>query len=251
MGFGDSIMASGHALTEHKRTGKRVQICNIHWDPYWDELWNDLPWVARPGEPGEHARIQNASGCRPYITYPFTLQSGCTYSGWRARDHPGQIILTDQEIRWAVDKIPLHAFYLIEPNVKSNPNKQWGWDRWQQLVDLLHPAPVLQMAYPDARILPNTIQVFTPTFRHAVALMTMARVRVLPEGSLHHAAACWQLPTVTLFGGATSIDATGYPSQTNIGNGPACGKWLPCDHCREIWFHLSPEVVAKHARDLW
>lgn len=249
MGVGDEIMASGHARVVSERTGKRVRIVDFHGEPRWDDVWNGLPWVARPEEKGDFATVKNGQQCRPYVAYPFTFESGQRWTGWRARDHVGAVALTAEETSFAATtRSAVGPYILIEPTLmaKSNQNKQWG--KWNELTALLNERghTVVQVGPDAAAVIPGVRHfVKTPTFRLAAAVLSRATAAVLPEGGLHHAAAVLGVPAVVLFGGYISPETTGYPNHVNIAEGEPCGKWKPCSHCSEIWARLPPEYVAR------
>ena len=253
MGFGDEIMASGHARIEATRIEGRVHILDKSGNPRWHGLWEGLPWIARPKERAKGA-IHNASYCRPYIKYPFTREGGCEYSGWRARDHLGSICLSENEVSWAKDVLGyLGSFVIVEPEIApmSNPNKQWGMLKWGGLIDLLYKRiPVVQLLPPGQGAFDKAIGVSCPSFRHAAAAISMCQIALLPEGGLHHAAAALGKKVVVLFGGCISPKHTGYPFHINVfdtGPDSPCGKWVPCAHCDKIWADLSPESVYRAA----
>jgi len=247
MGFGDEIMASGHARVESERLGGgKIHILGTNHRARNHEVWWDLPWIAVKDEKSVGS-VHNASGCRPYITYPFTIHTGCTYSGWRARDYMGAIYLRGYEVDHARSLVGhLGQFALVEPELKegSNPNKQWGLLKWGRLTDMLVKAmPVVQTLMPGKKALPGVIGIRCDTFRIAAAVLSLAHVLVLPEGGLHHAAAVLGKPAVVLFGGSPSPEYTGYPIHTNIAADKHCGAWLPCKHCAQFWDGLTPEYV--------
>jgi hypothetical protein len=262
MGIGDEIMASGHALAEHKRTGKRVKILDVAGRPRFDVMWHGLPWIAQPHERGDFATVKNGPQCRPYISYPFGRDIGQRWTDWRARDHMGAIALTPAEQRFAkVETTGLGRggrFFVIEPGIeaKSNPNKQWGAVNWAELAGLMiaDGLTVVQLgpaARPDWS--DGIRQIRTRSFRMAAAVLARAAGAVLPEGGLHHAAAVLGVPAVVLFGGHISPEVTGYDGHVNIadrGPGSPCGRWMPCRHCRDVWQGLAPADVYAALRGL-
>lgn len=251
MSYGDDIMATGQALTESVRCGGKVHILDRKGRTRWSPLWEGLEWIARPAEPCAGVVI-NGVGCRPYLEYPFTREGGSRFSGWRARDHVGAIVLGEAELSWAQQTIIGLAggFIFLEPELapEANPNKQWGLENWQRLLSILSlEYELVQPLMPGRAALPGAVGVNTPSFRHAVALMARAAVSVLPEGGLHHAAAALGRPAVVLFGGVNSPEFTGYPAHVNLadeGPGSPCGAWVPCEHCANAWARLTPETVA-------
>lgn len=249
MGIGDEIMASGHAFAEYQRTGKRVQILDVFGKPRADAMWHGLRWIAEPHERGDFATVKNGPQCRPYIAYPFTREGGQRWTAWRARDHLGSIALTGAEQLFARSAVgTLQPFYVIEPTLdpKSNPNKQWGADRWAALARLMLEGglKVVQMGPHPVRIVPGVKYVRTRTFRQAASVLARAAGAVLPEGGLHHAAAALGVPAVVLFGGHIGPETTGYPCHINLADqGEPCGRWERCRHCADIWSALSPAAV--------
>lgn len=211
-------------------------------------MWENLPWIAHTSDAGGFDLLSNGPGCRPYIRYPFSLDLGCTYSGWRVRDNIGAIRFFDREIDFAETATSgLGDFIVVEPHLtrNSNPNKQWGWPKWQGLVDQIRNLNVIQMGPAGTKLLDGVIYIKTPTFRHAAAVLARAASSILPEGGLHHAAGVLGLPAVVLFGGAVDADAMGYDCHMNLAIGKACGNWKPCSHCAAIWDALSPDYVAE------
>lgn len=258
MGIGDEIMASGHALAEHRRTGKRVRILDLHGRPRADAMWQGLRFIAEPHEKGDFTEIRNGPQCRPYVAYPFTIERGQRWTSWRARDHVGVIALTQPERQAAGAAVAaLGEFVVIEPNLdpKSNPNKQWGHEKWARLAGLMLAAgvTVVQMGPQPVRVAAGVRYVRTRSFRAAAAVLERARAAVLPEGGLHHAAAALDVPAVVLFGGHIGPETTGYDGHVNIadgGEGSPCGRWLRCGHCADIWQRLEPEAVLEALRGL-
>jgi len=255
MGFGDEIMAAGHAQRVFDADpSKRVAICDRNGRPRWDPLWEGNPIIAPPprveaGEPVH--RIQNAIGCRPYIRYPFTHSTGWTFTNWRAADHVGRLYLTERELAIGVDvRNALGRFVVLEPSpiAKSNPNKAWGFDRFVALVRAWPSQRFVQFKHPDSKLVPCVTAVPVETFRDACGVLAASAGYVGPEGGLHHASAVLGVPAVVIFGGCTSVRTTGYPMHINLaddGPGTPCGKWVPCAHCREAMARITVEQVKQ------
>lgn len=259
MGIGDEIMASGHALAEYRRTGKRVKILGLDGRARYDVLWHGLAWIAQPNERGDFATIANGPQCRPYIEYPFGRDIGQRWTGWRARDHLGAIALTGSEQRLARAAVGhLGRFFVIEPDLdpKSNPNKQWGRSNWAALAEQMVAGglKVVQLgAQAPDYLVPGVRYVPTKSFRQAAGVLARAAGAVLPEGGLHHAAAVLGVPAVVLFGGYIDPEVTGYDGHVNLadrGAGSPCGRWRPCRHCADAWLRLAPSDVYAALRGL-
>lgn len=258
MGFGDELMAAGHAQRVYDRDpSKRVAICDRNGRARWDPLWDGNPIIAPPHrvEACEDVhRIQNALGCRPYIKYPFTRSSGWTFTNWRAADHLGRLYLTEQEqANGAHVRQALGSFVVIEPSPvsKSNPNKAWGFDRFVALVKANPSQRFVQFKHPDAKLIKGVTAVPAPTFRDACGVLAASAGYVGPEGGLHHASAVLGVPAVVIFGGCASVKTTGYPMHINLADdGPEtpCGKWLPCAHCQAAMAKITVEQVTQAMR---
>jgi ADP-heptose:LPS heptosyltransferase len=147
----------------------------------------------------------------------------------------------------------LGDFVIVEPTLteRTNPNKQWGRAKWQELTRILNDNGyrIVQIGPNADDILDGSQFIETPTFRVGAAVLQHSIGAILPEGGLHHAAGMLRKRVVVLFGGAVDVNATGYEDHINIVRGDACGNWLHCDHCKEIWAALQPREVADRFID--
>lgn len=254
MGMGDEIMAAGQARWWHHYSGGRVRITDRHHRGRWHELWENLPYIVRPDEyQVSCTEIQNCSGARPYIKYPFTHETGCTFSDWKAADHPGEIILSTEELLTVEHfKDVFGDFVLIEPSPTiKNPNRRWFRERWQVVADATdRDVHWVQPQHRDTRPLQGVVQCATPRgLRELAALVYASQGVVAVEGGLAHMAAALGKPAVVLWGGCTSAANLSYPTHVNIvdgGPGSPCGRWTPCRHCDDVWQGLSVKVVIDH-----
>ena len=140
---------------------------------------------------------------------------------------------------------------ILEPRLKpaASPNKDWGWQRWAELARRLdrHGLRVAQFGGPSTRPLPGAEVIACASFREACAVLSRARLAVLPEGGLHHAAAALGTPAIVIFGGFISPRQTGYLHQLNLFTGGApCGMRKRCRHCEQAMRRIEvDEVVAR------
>lgn len=247
MGLGDELIAAGQAERLWRETGRAVAILDKNSRPRRHELWAGNPAI----DPDSPLTVRNGPGCRPYIRYPFTRE-GHLYTDWRVRDHRGTIHLTAGERAWAAAqpvalKVP-DVGVVINPLIKdrANPNKDWGFARWQAVVDALPEVRFTQLG--TGPLLDGVTQIATPSFRLACAVLERARLYAGHEGGMHHAAAALRAPAVVIFGGAVSVESMGYPEHVNLASGEPCGRWLPCDHCREAMARITVEQVVAAVR---
>lgn len=249
MGWGDEIIAAGQARKLHAQNGRKVIIRDRNGAARWSEIWANNPRIAKPGEHvANPVWLTNGPGLRPYIAVKTERQWH-----WRDFDCPvGEIHFHDYERNFAAG---FDRLVVIEPTLKSkaSPNKDWGRERWMVLAALLRREGVepVQLGSKGTQVLPGARLIETPSFRHGCAVLSRARLAILPEGGLHHAAAALGIPAVVIFGGFISPKQTGYASQRNLFTGGApCGMRVPCDHCKKAMEAITPEEVAREALEL-
>lgn len=254
MGYGDALMASGQARGAAER-GIKIAFGDgrrILWGKCEAEIFRGNPNVAKPGEedgPGIKW-IRNYKGCRPYHR-PVTPVNGAYSFNRDFRATPGELFFTESELGWAAKLKP--GFVLIEPHVKLNaPNKAWSEDRWRELAKRLKADghDVVQFDY-GRQVYKEFRGVPIPSFRHALAALTRAKLAILPEGGLHHGCAAVGTKAVVIFGGFTHPDQTGYDGHVNIFTGGApCGRIVHCEHCRKAMAAITVDMVHEAAASL-
>lgn len=213
----------------------------------WHPIWDCNPRLVRPERPTDGAQwLENYSGNRPYIDYGRSSPECFVFRDYRPQ--PGEIYLTDEERR---PYRYLDGMVLIEPHIKAGckPTKDWGWNRWQKVVQLLPRVPWVQIGMPNTKPLQGVKFIATPTVRAAAAVMSFMRAAVLPEGGLHHCAAALKVPAVVVFGGYIAPRVTGYELHRNLfmprsDADLGCGRREFCVHCRDALGAITPRQVA-------
>lgn len=202
-------------------------------------MYEGIPYIAKELDP-EGPWVHSAKGFRPYIANEDSTQDKLS---WRKsfRAEPGEIRLTEEELEiW-----PQTDFVYIEPNIKGwlGPNKDWGFDKWQQVVKTF---PSLRWIQGPGRKLDGVEQAQTDTFRQACALLSKADLFVGTDGGLHHAAAALGKKAVVVWGGYTHPRNLGYESHINLqGKGvEPCGSLRPCDHCKNAMNMVTVKMVV-------
>lgn len=245
MGAGDAIMATAQAKRLHANTGKLVVVVGRGGVPVWSEVFENNPKIARAH--GRHtARLQNASGMRPYIV----AKTPTKWIWKRWAIEPGELYLSAAEKAFSA---PYAGKILVEPSTKvPGSNKAWVWERWQQVVDA--GGDFIQVGRADAHRLRGVQFVETPTFRYACAVLAVSRAFVGSEGGLGHAAAALGVPAVVLFSAFISPLVTGYAAHRNIYKGPAgvlgCGSRISCDCCRASMEAITVEDVRSAIKEV-
>lgn len=247
VGAGDEIMVSGHVRHMQATDPRKVRL--DFGKRLWNAVWDHNPRIAKQDENGDfqvyHPR---PNGLRPYCSQK-------TFDKWVWADykpHVGEIYLQPEEIAFAEQFSP---DVVIEPNIKgkASPNKDWGLDRWVQLVATMkdHGMRAVQLGPVGTRRILGAAFIETPTFRQACAVLARARGAVLHEGGMHHAAAAVGLRAVVIYGGYISPKQTGYEMHSNLFTGDApCGMRIPCRHCKRAMGAITPEMVMAELRKL-
>jgi hypothetical protein len=253
VGIGDELMAAGEARALHGRTSLPVKIRKQpEKDVRWWDIWDGLPYIARQDDARKCVEMagKDGAGHRPYIA----RKSETQWIWKRYTPLPAEIAFTQAELAFGGQAA---SAILIEPHIKQSgsPNKNWGWARWQALVDLRPEWPWLQVGPAGVASLRGVLRIETPSFRLAAALLAQARAAVLPDGGLYHAAAAVGTPAIVIRGGFASPAVTGYATQRNLFvEDPAyplgCGMRIRCEHCLRAMAAITPARVAAELEDL-
>jgi Glycosyltransferase family 9 (heptosyltransferase) len=249
MGVGDEILAAGQAQRIFDETHRRVVICDVNGTPRWHPIWEGNPVIVRPEEEAKgDYRLRSGPNCRPYIVYPFSEQTGWTFSQtFKCRDHIAKIYLTPAERERGIQARWRYGPYvLIEPFTKHK-NFRWPLKKWAQLVEAYPELTFVQHMHRESEPVPGA-RYESATFREACGLIAEADCYVRSESGLCHAAAALNAWQVTLFGGCMDPEVMGcYPKQAVIADkadGSPCGRWLPCDHCAAVMNRIEVHHVA-------
>lgn len=247
MGVGDEILAAGDARRLRETIGcGPVTILDRRGLPRWHPVWQFCEDVAHPRLNSPHT-VTNGGRARPYA-----VPGKPSREQWEWVDYkptPARIEIAGS----ILDRWRGITGVIVEPNIKpgASVNKDWGFDRWQRLVELAPDIPWLQIGPADTTRLPGVRFVQTPTIFDAFAVLSFATAAVLPEGGLHHAAAAVGTRAVVIYGGFISPRQTGYDRHINLFTGGIpCGYRVPCPHCREAMAGISPEMVLKNLRSI-
>ena len=250
MGMGDVLMSVGEAKRAHQRTGQPILITDQVGRPVRSDLFDGVPYLTqRPLRGIRFQRLVNCPGHRPYIK-----AKSPTHWTWRDyQPEPADIVFTPAELAFAA---PYRGCIMLEPNVKEigHRNKDWGFERWRALAKILDAdgvGPLLQCFRPGDRLLGVERQAMTTSFRQTLAVLSVCRAYVGPEGGLHHGAAAVRVPAVVIMGGFISPRQTGYASHRNLfTGGEPCGSRVDCAHCRAAMLAITPEMVAAELKGL-
>ena len=240
-------MSIGEAKRLHKTHNTPVMIVGRDGRPIRSDLFNGVPYLTtKPLRGPLYQRMVNGPGVRPYI-------ASKTAEKWTWRPYqpePADVVFTPEELAFAE---PYRGKVLVEPHVKSigHRNKDWGWSNWWRFDAIARFEGLVQCVKPGDKTMPNAKAVVTTTFRQTMAVLSVCRAAVLPEGGLHHAAAALKVPAVVIFGGFIAPNITGYRQHRNLfTGGKACGIRTDCKHCREAMGKITSGMVLDELRGL-
>ncbi len=264
MGLGDEIMAMGVAEKLWVENGKRVLIVTHRGASRKHEIWENHPGILHPNEARkldkdgiDYIRYVNNSRCRPYVDYKRSkfnkMQTEWVFTNWRANDYKGHMYLNDDEKEFGQSVADeLGEFIVIAPctAVQASTNKQWGFHKWQRIVDVLSiwGQKVVQFNHDNCAILDNVLPLDTPSFRDACAILNYSKLLIGNEGAICHAAAYLNTPAVVVYGGFNSPINLGYSSHTNLYEDhpkSPCGVMIPCSHCIEVLDKIGVKRVLS------
>ena len=252
MGVGDWIMASVDAREAFKANCKKCVFRREETnETFWHEIFEGNPHIEKNPKTGMTLNVlPNYPGRRPYF---IGQRFGVVKWNDEFKAVPGDIYLTPEELATITLKGP---YIVVEPNVKKeygySVNKDWGFDRWQTLIDRNKTLPWIQPIYPGARKLQGIRKFETATFRIACALLKRSMFFVGTDGGLHHASAALGVPAIVIWGGFTSPKHLGYDSHINIHDGgEPCGNAKFCGHCRRTMKAITVERVEEQILSLY
>ena len=253
MGWGDEIIASGEARRIY--SGRKIAIKDLKNRHRWSPVWEGNPIIARPEEVGIFQIMVNAGGARLYIDYERMRDDfRRVHPNLKMRAKFRDVRLPYRFNDWNSARGEIHfterqkpQYIVIEPHYKPNqPNRDWGFDKWQAVVDKLD-LPWVQINRRGARILNGARYIPADNFVDACRLLASAALYVGPEGGLYHAAGAFRIPSVAIFGGFVSPKNQGYKESINIYDpkGSPCGQRVPCGHCNRILENIKPQDIIS------
>lgn len=247
MGWGDEIIATADARRLQALDPRPVAVRGRQGEARWHPIWDGNPRLAKPDQVAAGAAVQwlhNCGGHRPYLDYArFDGRKRYAYTDYKVE--PGEIYLSaDERARF----VELRDRVVVEPNIKPGAprGKDWGWHRWQALVNAAPQVPWLQLGVPGTAVLRGVQHVVTRDVREAAAAVSWSRAVVCPEGGLHHCAAAFGVRAVVVFGGYIAPRTTGYDFHENLfTGGEPCGMRFRCAHCEQAMARITVPMVLE------
>ena len=261
MGYGDALMATGEVKLLRKKPDTKFVIGDGT-RSYWSSIFDNNPYIIRGRDVKNFKNViwvKNYEFNRPYRRYSKNLDPN-NYN-WN-HDHkasPGELFFTSKEENFSeriqktiINKYGKKKIIFVEPHVKNRKgfeNKDWGFHKWQEVINRLNNKYLfIQTSYDKRKSLKNVINIHGINFRYACALMKITDLFIGTEGGMHHAAAALNKKAVVIFGGHISPDITGYSFHKNLyiaDEFSPCGNKLKCKHCEECLNKIKKEQFIK------
>jgi hypothetical protein len=246
MGMGDILMSMGEARALHAKMQQPVLIVGLDGRPVKDYgLFDGLPYLLRePTNQRPFVRLKNGPGLRSYIA----AKGSRKWTWMPYRPKPAELVFTPEELAFAE---PFRGLVMIEPQVKAtgHENKAWPQQHWTALLNQLD-ATTVQCGAPGTLFIADAAA-RTPTFRHAAAVLSVAKAFVGTEGGLMHAAAAVGTPSVIIWTEFISPEITGYDTHRNLRvAGPPCGMRSNCTSCRKSAAAVTPSMVLDNLKEI-
>lgn len=249
MGIGDELMVAGEARRLIQSGARKVGMLDKNDIRRWHFAWEGNPDIARPGEDCD-ALAGYVNRRRHYLVDETQIRR--TFRAYTPL--PARLVIPEAHRRLASEAA---GWVVFNPTIKQKAplNKDWGIERWKELVALTPEVSWLQVGDHSSPRIRGARHIPTAHFFDACALLSGARAAVLHEGALHHAAAALEVPAIVIRGGYISPKVTGYAGQVDFyiesEEWPlGCGTRINCPHCRQAMADITPAAVAEGLRKL-
>jgi len=132
--------------------------------------------------------------------------------------------------------------------------KEWGFENFQYLVNLIKDIPIVQIGSPRDPLLKGVIDLRAIAFpiRTCATVIKKSLTGVFLEGGLMHLANAVGKPSIIIFGGALMPETTGYDCHINIATTIECGPCFTSDRRVSTCSHMNcmkpitPKFVFEH-----
>jgi ADP-heptose:LPS heptosyltransferase len=175
-----------------------------------------------------------------YKTGRHAIEIACDTHNIECSNLKPEICLTNKENEkvdsiLAQDNLNSINFICIEPNIKESftPNKDWGFDRWQELVNLMTEyininninLEILQIGSGEGRILKNVINVSGKfTFRETARVLQKSSLFISYIGGLTHLSKAVDRNSIVLVSAWEPLELATYPDNINLYSNIECSN---------------------------
>lgn len=151
-------------------------------------------------------------------------------------------------------------FAIVKPigRVAFTPNKEWGFERYQAVVDQIRDICWIQPGDPGERALAGAVDLNgRADLRELFYLISRARFVLGGEGLINHVAAAFGTPSVVVFSGFSHVELARYPATVPVVRTPQvacapCWKEEPCPvPGKPCTSDIVPAQVLEAVRSIW
>ncbi|MGE0450461.1 MAG: glycosyltransferase family 9 protein [Vicinamibacterales bacterium] len=253
--LGDNLLLTAVAREIRRaRPGRRIIVettlpeifdhnPNVDWAV--DARWMGVPGVSRPryriepGAPADHILDQ--------LFEQVGLPRGKT-------ERRPEMYFSPAELSVFADAFPAGAVVVCPVGKQSHASdrKEWGFDRFQGVVDARSDLRWIQVGSPTDPLLRGAADHRGLRVRMTAGLLRRAKLFLGLEGGLMHLARAVDTPAVVVYGGALHPAVSGYAQQVALWRRPACSPCFsshdpmsPCPHARGCLTSISVDDVLE------
>jgi len=267
MGLGDDIMFLGEAEHIHKKTCKKIKPVYGSGSSIFFKNVEFLSDVNDINTVTVNARDTKAFSdyhVDYYVKKKIQTPHGEKLIFNQYSPKPFRLRFTEKEIERSSQILKEYNlddnFVIINPDYKTsffNNNKNWGFKKYQKLVDLLSKDIQVVRVMPGGRYmepaLENAINIPCEGLRISAALYTNAKFGISYDGLLQHILAGFDIPCVVIQGGLISRKNMNYKNHITIEYNHSktpCGSTYDCSHCKEANKNITVEMVYEQCKKL-
>jgi ADP-heptose:LPS heptosyltransferase len=246
MGLGDDIMFLGEAEKIHKKTGMKVRPVG---GTGWSILFEQVDFITQ--EDGIDVisvnRRDGVSGSQSPVKYYIENQTSNKVTFRNYKPKPFNLKFSNKEKNAAKQLLDAYniqkKWVVINPDYKNsffNENKNWGFDKFQELTNKLSEHIQVVRFLPGTNfqepLLENAVNIETPDIRLNLACLQSSTLGVSFDGLYIHVMSGMNIPCVNIMGGLLHPNIMSYEGNINLyykhPNTP-CGMKVLCEHCKE------------------
>ncbi|GHV05373.1 hypothetical protein AGMMS50229_08470 [Campylobacterota bacterium] len=167
------------------------------------------------------------------------------------------LAVDDKTLTKMAQQLP-KKFVVLNPSgnpAMSFDRRSWGFERYQQLVDLMCDTTFVQIGFATDQLLRGVLDFRgLPHMMEFAAIVKLAQAGLFHDCGFTHLAVAVQTRCVVLWGGASHISSYGHDTNINLIETVECSPCSPvgryCEHNMRCMELLTPEFVTDKLREL-
>jgi ADP-heptose:LPS heptosyltransferase len=253
--IGDNLLMTGLIPNLKKRNPKKKIIVETkHKDLFINN--HDIYWVTSQHFKTTSKFIRPRYKLTPDFTKSIYLQL-MEAVGFQFASYP-KLYLQDKEITEIKSEFD-YDYIAIAPFGKqkySRNRKEWGFDRFQQVVDAFPNLQFIQIGMANDQLLKNVVDARGRRIRESALIIYNSLFFLGLEGGLMHLSKAVGKRSVIIYGGLVARESSAYIENINIDNPISCS---PCFRTRfkfedcpsmECMADITPEIVITQVKNM-